>query len=155
MPEAIGRHDGVRDALAARSDRFGQVGQGIAEHEFHDQKEFAIFGDDVEDGNDVGMAHSRRHPRFVEQHGAERRVLREVRVKPLDRDRACETCRAKHPPHVDRGHPAGRDLVEERVAAEEALGGLASHPTMVPRSFAAHLISRPSTSVIMRCKVRR
>jgi len=56
----------------------------------HDDEQLGAFERDVERRHDVGVANARREAGLVEQHRCESRVLRELRVQPLDGDHAGE-----------------------------------------------------------------
>ena len=58
--------------------------------------------------------------RLVGEHRDELGVLGELRMEPLDRDRAGEARRAEQPPEVNRRHPAGSYLVIEDVATDDS-----------------------------------
>jgi hypothetical protein len=73
----------------------------------------------VDRRHDVGMANLRREAGFVEEHGDELRLGRDVRMHHLDGDEPLEAADAHGTREVDGGHPTRRDRAEELVAAAE------------------------------------
>ena len=70
-------------------------------------------------GDDVGVADARGQARFVEEHGDELGIERELRVQALDGDRPREPTFSHEPRQVHGRHAAGRDPVEDGVATHE------------------------------------
>ena len=117
QPVQDARHDRARRSrrgmrCAASRDARMQARERLARHVLHDEEELAVRRDDVERRDDVRMPDARREARLVEEHRDELGILRELRVQPLDRDRAREADRPEQPPEMDRRHAARRDLVE-------------------------------------------
>ena len=104
---------------------------------------FGLFAE-LEDGHHVRVVDQRRHPRLVQEHAHELRLFGEVRENALDDHDFPEALRTVLAREVHLGHPAVRDLREQRVASEllgcERRGraaprkrGLARHSVPVPR----------------------
>ena len=91
-------------------------------HVFHHQEQVVVGLHDVERRDHVRVADARNQARLVEEHRDEIRVLREVSVELLDRDRPREAFRSDEAPDVDGGHPARRDLPVERIPSDDPLG---------------------------------
>lgn len=129
-PEQHVDDDGERHRLRNRAPRAGcqraDVRERLPGHVLHDQEEVALRGDDVDHRDDVRMVDPGDDPRLVDHHRDEVRVLRVLRVEPLDGDRPAEPGRGEHPPEVDRRHAARGDLVEDEVPPE-----VARHPASV------------------------
>src|SRR5262249_1354121 len=101
--------------------------EGFPLHVLHHHEELALEADDVEDGNDVGVAHAGTHPRFIEKHRAKIGVASVLPVKALDRADAREAALAHQPAEIHRRHAPRRDLAVEHVAADVVLFEL-GHP---------------------------
>ena len=82
---------------------------GVALDVLHHDQELVPFGDDVEGGDDVGMADGGGEPGFVEQHRDEVGIAPVLIVQALDRDGAREPCEPHEAPDMDGGHSTGRD----------------------------------------------
>ena len=107
-----------------------EPGERLAVHVLHDEEELAVRRDDVERRDDVRVADARGEARLVEEHRDELGILRELRVQPLDRDRAREADRTEQSAEMDRGHPACGDGIVESVSPYDSdlLGGIAHAP---------------------------
>src|SRR5262249_12787529 len=96
------------------------------------------------------MADARREARLVEEHRDELRILGELRGEPLDRDGPREADLAEEAAHVHRRHAARRDLVVERVAADDATSArhrdLDANTTMCEAGDSGHGASAPPRS---------
>jgi hypothetical protein len=86
---AYDRHgDARRHALAGLQGAPDEARERLAGHVVHDEQDLVVRGDDVERLDDVRVPDAGRELRLVEEHRDEVRVAREVRVEPLDGDRA-------------------------------------------------------------------
>ncbi len=93
------------------------------------------------------MLHERGDARLVEEHRDELRILGVLRVQPLDREPLGEPARPCEAPQVDRGHAAGRDLTEQRVAPDALECRCGGHRSgILPPYFLAMCRTAPSPS---------
>ena len=89
------------------------------------------------------MADPRRQSRLVEEHRDELGLTRELRMQPLDGDRAREPDRAQQATEVHRGHTASRDLAVQRVAPDHPERGRRGLAAGVARCRIVHRGSDP------------
>jgi hypothetical protein len=108
-----------RDRLFLRVRRAQEARERLARDVVHHEEELSVPGDDVDRGDDVGVPDSRGHPRLVEKHRHELRVLGVRRVQALDRHGPRETGGAHQPTAVHRRRPARADFIVEGVAADD------------------------------------
>ena len=112
--------DRGRHPLALRPQRAREAAQRLALDVLHHQEELALRGHDIQRWDDVRMADARGEARLVEKHCDELGVSRELRVEPLDRDGAREASGSHQAPQVHGRHPAGRDLIEDRITSDDS-----------------------------------
>ena len=118
------RHDLRRDQLLVRATGAKEPRQRLAVHVLHDEEQPLVGLHHVDHGNDVRMTNARDDARFVHEHRDELLVLEEVLVEALHRHRSPEANRPEQPPEMDRRHPARRELVEQRIPADDDRPGL-------------------------------
>ncbi len=121
-------HDGEQHVLwnsllgLACSD--DQLRQRFAVHVLHDQQQLAFERHDVEHGHHVGVTDACRETRLVDEHGDELGVPREVRVKPLDRDRTRESGQPEQSSEMHVRHPARGDDPVQGVPTNDPIRGI-------------------------------
>ncbi len=89
-------------------------------HVVHNKEQFAIEGNDIECGHHIGVPNARRKTRLVHEHRHKVRILRVLRVKPLDCNRTRKSNRSKQAPQVDRRHAAMREFCVQSVPTNDA-----------------------------------
>ena len=100
-----------------------QLRQRHARDVVHHQQQLPVGLDHVADRDDVWVAHARRQPGLVEEHGDELALLGQVGVQLLDGDRPPEPRRPHQPPQVHAGH-AARGQPRGQKVTTHALGSL-------------------------------
>ncbi len=107
--------DRGRDPDAAVVGCLHQPPERFTLHVVEDEEELVFGRHHVERGDHVLVANARHHARLVDEAGAELRVLRELRMKLLDRDRAGEADGAEEPAEVNRRHASCGDFAVDGV----------------------------------------
>lgn len=119
-------HEGDRDVhvdpLSALRTRAQQLRESFTVDVIHDEKHVAILFDDIEHRGDVGMSNPSGQTRFVQEHGREFCVARQVRMQMLYRDEARKAPRAQQSTQVDRTHAARGDHRTQFVSPEYVRG---------------------------------
>ena len=87
----------------------------------HDQVVLGVTDPDLDDGHHVRVVKAGRQARFIEEHGNELGLAREVGVQPLDREEALEVRHAEDAREIHRSHAALGQLGHQLIAIVEQL----------------------------------
>jgi hypothetical protein len=104
-----------------------QASKRLARDVLHHEQDLVRAHDDIERRDHVRVDDPPDQPRLVEEHRADIGVGRDVRVHPLDRDRAGEAMSPDELAEVHRRHSAARELCEQLVALARRTGGSLRH----------------------------
>ncbi len=112
-------------------DLLHQLGERLAVHVFHDEKDLAGLVHDVEGLHDVWVDDARGEANFVAEHLDELGLARQLLVHAFDRDDAREAARPEEPAEVHTGHAPHADLFAQHIAP--AYHGRPRSPSVVER----------------------
>ena len=112
------------------------VGQRLAVDVFHGDELVALFFGDIVDVHDARVIELRRQARLVEEHRHDARMLRVTRLQHLDDQVLLEAADGLLARDVELGHSSGREMTDDRVAADLAADDVLSvcpalHPTRI------------------------